>query len=93
MATYPVGGEWVYDTGGESQNIVVFWFKDSAGNKLDLEFKRTPKRCKLIECTIYSPTGHTLVVMEKDDKRIKRFGIDKVIEAYSPLVFLMTDIE
>ena len=90
MATYPVGGEWVYDTGGESQNIVVFWFKDSAGNKLDLEFKRTPKRCKLIECTIYSPTGHALLELDKDDERIKLFGIDKVVEQCTPLVFLMT---
>lgn len=91
MATYPVGGEWVYDTGGKGHSIVVFLFKDAEGHTLDLEFKRTPKRCKLIECVIYSPTRHTLLKLEKDDERIKEFGIDKVIERYSPLVFLMTD--
>mgnify|MGYP006277188077 CR=1 FL=1 len=91
MATYPVGGEWVYDDKRVHGLLVSFRFKDSAGHRLDLDFKRTPKRCKLTHCTIYSPSWHTLLECDKDDKRVKKFGIDKVIERYSPLVFLMTE--
>ena len=90
MATYPVGGEWVYEIEGFIKGGVTFMFKDAVGNRLALDFKRTPKRCKLTECIIYSPTMHTLVVMEKDDKRLKTFGVAKVVEQCTPLVFLMT---
>ena len=92
MATYPVGGEWVFKDSSviARHGSVGFLFVDAAENGVYLGFRRTPKRCKLIECTIYSRTGHTLVEMDKDDRRLKTFGIDKVVEQCTPLVFLMT---
>ena len=96
MATYPVGGEWVFKRSGvgtdpkNSRSYVSFILTDAVGHRLDLEFKRTPKRCTLLQCTIYSSSWHTLVTLNKDDKRLKTFGITKVVKQYQPLVFLMT---
>ncbi len=93
MATYPVGGKWIFRTVEVHSNWVTFIFLDAAQNKLDLDLNTD---ASLIEeygwydGVIRSPNEHTISLSSNDKTPIaSEFGVDKLAEQYKPIAMIM----